>query len=252
MKNGFCTAGYEEFMKNWLEIAVGIYLLCMVLYGHYKGFVRMAVSTAALAAALLFSHMAMPYAAEYLKEETSVYTWISDSVSEGLLGDSLENDAVGPDTPGDQQALIESLGLPKELQELLVKNNNSSAYYDLGVERFADYISSWLANAVVRLAGYVILFIIAFTLIHILMKWLDLMAKLPILHGMNQLAGAVLGAVQGLLFLWVLSLLVTACSGMGWAASVITQINQSWWLSVLYHYNILSKVLLGIIQGIVV
>ena len=44
-------------MDNWLEIVVGIYLLGMILYGHYKGFLRLAVSMAALV-----SHCAYCYA----------------------------------------------------------------------------------------------------------------------------------------------------------------------------------------------
>ena len=40
----------EVFMKNWLEISVAAYLLIMVLYGHYRGAIRMAVSVTALAA----------------------------------------------------------------------------------------------------------------------------------------------------------------------------------------------------------
>ena len=36
-----------NFSGNWLEIAAAVYLLGMVLYGHHKGFIRLAVSAAA-------------------------------------------------------------------------------------------------------------------------------------------------------------------------------------------------------------
>ena len=40
-------------MDNWVEIVVAIYLLGMILYGHYKGFIRLAVSMAALIVTLV-------------------------------------------------------------------------------------------------------------------------------------------------------------------------------------------------------
>ena len=35
--------------ENWLFVAVAVYLVSMVLYGHYRGFVRLAVSAVSLA-----------------------------------------------------------------------------------------------------------------------------------------------------------------------------------------------------------
>ena len=39
--------------SHWLETAVAVYLIGMVLYGHYRGFIRLAVSLVSLVAALL-------------------------------------------------------------------------------------------------------------------------------------------------------------------------------------------------------
>ena len=47
-------------MKNWFEIIIGIYLLGMILYGHYRGAIRMAVSMVAFIATFLIVHIAMP------------------------------------------------------------------------------------------------------------------------------------------------------------------------------------------------
>ncbi len=232
-------------MKNWLEIAVGIYLLGMILYGHYKGFVRMAVSMVALAATLVIVHLAMPYVGGYLKNETPVYTWLTDNFSQALVGGQEEQ---GEET---QQMLIENSNLPKELKELLIENNNLDIYDALGVEKFADYVGSYMANVVINLVSYVVLFVLVYVLLQLLVKWLDLVAKLPILNGMNQIAGALLGAVQGLFVLWLISLLLTACSSMGWAQTVLAQIENSAWLSFLYHYNIISQILLGLVKSII-
>ena len=60
-------------MKNWLEIVVGVYLLGMILYGHYRGFIRMAVSMVALIATFAIVRIAMPYVNEAARERTPLY-----------------------------------------------------------------------------------------------------------------------------------------------------------------------------------
>ena len=43
----------EFFQENWLPVLVAIYLLGMVLYGHYRGFIRLVVSCTAMIITLL-------------------------------------------------------------------------------------------------------------------------------------------------------------------------------------------------------
>ena len=88
-------------MENWLSIAAGVYLLSMVLYGHYRGFIRLAVSMVALVAALAIVHVSMPKVTEYLKENTSIQQTLSNSMKQaagiGLpeeTGDEEEKDDI--------------------------------------------------------------------------------------------------------------------------------------------------------------
>ena len=67
---------------------------------------------------------------------------------------------------------------------------------------------------------------------------------------MNQLAGAILGGIEGLFYLWFFDIILAACSGMAWASSLLAQIQASSWLSFLYRYNIISRLAMGIIKGI--
>lgn len=60
-------------MENWLPIAVGVFWGGMILYGHYRGFIRQAVSMAALLVTLVVVDLSMPYVTDYLKNSTFVY-----------------------------------------------------------------------------------------------------------------------------------------------------------------------------------
>lgn len=240
----------EILMEHWLSVGVGIFLLGMVLYGHYRGFLRLAVSMTALVISLAVVQAAMPYVSGMLKENTGIHR----AIGQGLLhmaGADEEDEAGQSELPALQQEAIENLKLPEQMKKVLLDNNNLEVYSRLGVDRFFDYLGSYLANMVINLVGSVVLFVAVFLLIRFLVVWLDLIAGLPILSGMNQIAGAVLGGLEGLLALWAAGLVVAACSRMPWAQAVLAQIESSVWLSFLYENNIFNWLFISILNHLI-
>lgn len=73
------------------------------------------------------------------------------------------------------------------MKEILLENNNHEIYNLLGVDSFFEYLGASLANMVLNLIVSVVLFAAVYFLIRFVIKWLDLMARLPILSGMNQI-----------------------------------------------------------------
>lgn len=266
--------------QHWLEITVAVYLLGMILYGHYKGFIRLVVSALALIITLLAVRVAMPYATDWLKKETSFYQMIQSSMEKAVgLEDILREKGPETDNPGEgsneaetdgpgqsgesgftkgsegtpswERKIIEELKLPGQLKQALVENNNGEVYRVLGVELFRDYIGSYLTSLIVQIVVFLVLFLVIFVLLHILVAWLDLMARLPIISGMNQIAGAILGGVEALFFIWIACLIFTALSGTGIGILIMEQIDGSVWLSYLYHNNLLAKIALSVIQLVI-
>ena len=235
-------------MKNWLEIAVGIFLTGMMLYGHYKGFLRLAVSAAALIATLVIVNVAMPEVSSFLKDHTPVYHWTEQQISEVFTLDHRDDDT---EMRSEQRQAIEELNLPREIKNMLIENNNSEIYQSLGVSAFTDYVGQYLTDVIFHAFSFIVLFVLVRFGIFILVKWLDLVARLPILSGLNQLAGALLGGIQGLFYLWIGCLFLTAFSATAWASSVLMMIEESKWLSFLYHYNVVSQLFFVILQNII-
>lgn len=238
----------EFLMEHWLAIGVGVFLLSMVLYGHYRGFLRMAVTMTALILSLIVVRVAMPYVTAVLKENTGIHR----AVGQGLLHMAgIEENGEEAQFPAQQREAIERLKLPEQMKEALLENNNNEIYHILGVDAFLDYLGAYLANMVLNLIGSVLLFIVVYLAIRLLVKWLDLIAKLPILSGINQIAGAVLGGLQGLLVLWLAGLIVKACSSMPWSQAVLAQIEGSVWLGFLYHNNIFNWLFVSILNSFI-
>lgn len=241
----------EFVTEHWLSIGVGVFLLSMVLYGHYRGFLRMAVTMTALILSLVVVRVAMPYVTGVLKENTAIH----QAIGQGLLNLAgvSEAELEEPESrlPAQQREAIEQLKLPEQMKEVLLQNNNNEIYRLLGVDAFMDYLGAYLANMVLNVLGSIILFVVVFVLIRLLVSWLDLVAKLPILSGINQIAGAVLGGLQGLFALWIAGLIVQACASMPWAQAVLAQIEGSLWLGFLYHNNVFNWLFLSILNSLV-
>lgn len=239
--------------ENWLAIGVAVFLLAMVLYGHYRGFLRLAVSLVALILTLIVVRIASPHVTNFLQENTAVQHMVEDGLLKASGADN-EDEKISEDQkklPAGQRLLIENMRLPEQMKQALIENNNNEVYKLLGVDAFMDYIGAYLTRMVLNVVGSIVMFVVVYIGIRLIMRWLDLLSRLPILYGMNQIAGAVLGGVQGLLILWAACLVVTACSQSGWSQAVIAQIESSPWLMFLYHNNIFNWLMTGILNGVV-
>ena len=233
-------------MQNWLAIAAAVYLAAMILMGHHKGFIRKAVSAVSLIITLAAVNIAMPQVTSYLKQNTEVYQTIEIAIGNAI---GIDNSA-DEDTPAAQRQKIETLKLPERLKEGLVANNNHEVYNMLGAETFSRYVTGYLVNNMVNLTVYILLFAVLFSTLQIISRCLDIVARLPVLYGVNKLAGAALGALEGLVFLWLLCLLATAFSTAEWGAKLIELIEESSWLSYLYDHNLLITLAASLMKGI--
>lgn len=235
-------------LEHWLSIGAGVFLIGMMLYGHYRGLLKQCVSLAALILTIIIVKMAAPYLTDFLKNNPS----IRQNASNAILSTAGWEEPVETqiELPSAQRMSIEKMNLPDSVKEVLLENNNSEIYQLLGVNQFTDYISAYLADMFINAVVSAVLFLVVFILVHLAVKWLDLIARLPILYGLNHIAGAVMGLAYGLLFLWVILFLLRLFGATPTGGMLIEQVNQSSWLTFLYRYNLITILLGGIVRGV--
>ena len=239
----------EILSSRWLEVAVAVYLIGMMLYGHYRGFIKIAVSAMSLFITLFAARVAIPQAAAWLEHNTAVYETMKESALKASgLDEKMEEMAQTAGLAGKagERAVIESLEIPDQIKKLLIENNNGEIYQEMGVQIFEDYVG----NRVIRVIIFTVLFIVFYAFLHIIIVWLNLISRLPILYGLNKIAGAVLGLAEALIFIWVGALVLTLFSGSEIGKSMITQINGSIWLTWLYDHNMLSYLVVGLVKSV--
>lgn len=146
-----------------------------------------------------------------------------------------------------QSKIIENLPVPQALRDSLEENNNAAVYRELGVERFTDYIGKFVSNICLNIIGYVLTFLIVFFALHVLMLLFDVVDKLPVIHGINHFAGALLGILKGFLILEILFLLLVPFAGTDFGQNILAQIENNSILGFFYHKNILISFLMNIV-----
>ena len=233
--------------ENWLFVVVAVYLVSMVLYGHYRGFVRLAVSAVSLVLSLGVVHFGAPSVANLLRSNEVVYQAVEDSVTKFIQkDDEAENEAADAAPPSVQRSIIEEMELPEQLKDALLENNNSEVYEALGVSSFTHYVSRYLANSLLNIISFFLLFAAVFGGLRVLS-----VSRLPIISGLNRLAGAVLGGAEGIFFVWIAALLITLFSATAIGELFLNQIESNIWLTWLYDHNMLGSILMGVVKRII-
>ena len=238
--------------ENWLFVVVAVYLVSMVLYGHYRRFVRLAVSAVSLVLSLGVVHFGAPSVANLLRSNEVVYQAVEDSVTKFIQkDDEAENEAVDAAPPSVQRSIIEEMELPEQLKDALLENNNSEVYEALGVSSFTHYVSRYLANSLINIISFFLLFAAVFGGLRVLSVSLNVVSRLPIISGLNRLAGAVLGGAEGIFFVWIAALLITLFSATAIGELFLNQIESNIWLTWLYDHNMLGSILMGVVKRII-
>lgn len=234
---------YEWIDKIGPELIVVLYLLVMTVYGHYRGFFKIALSMAALILTLIISHIATPYVFSYLNENSDIRERIKVEVVKQL---NLEG--LGEGDYDVQQELIRDMDIPSQIKSILAEENTKEVWKVLGVERFGDYLGSYISGIFFQIICFIAVFLTVRLLLQFLLIFLEVFAKLPFIHGMNQIAGAIVGFFQGLIYIWIafIAIFIFASAGMNWGMQLHKIISESIFVSFLYRYNPLSYILKNI------
>ncbi len=212
--------------------------------GYRRGFFRTAITMTSFIIAMVIASAINPAVTSYVKEHTRIETTIRDTLSGFLEGEGEE--ALEEKYFSD---FNEGLGLP-EAWEKALEGLPAEALDQLGIEELADYYIARYTDMAVQALSYVISVTIAYLLIRIGMGIADMVGHLPILSGLNRLAGLLLGLVRGIVILWLAGLVIALCSGYEWTVPVLEMIRDSELLTFLYRNNLLARLILPVASAV--
>ena len=200
---------------NWLLILVVLLVAGNIVWGFFRGFLRVVYSMAAWILILVFVTFATPYVADWMTEHTGLNTRIEKNCKE-----KLQNAVAGEEKGTEEQNTQEQSGL-------------------------YNTIASKASSLAMKAIAFVIVMLITVIAFHLIATAIDLVARLPVIGEVNHMLGGIAGLIKGLLLVW----LVFAFAAMGAATEagsvVIDAVYQSEILQWLYENNLILTILLS-------
>ncbi len=223
---------------NTVAIVALAILVILGLIGMGKGLIKTVFATFSLIVAIVLAVQVMPYGTKFLKE-TPVYTTIHERIAHSL-DDKMQIPVEGVTN---QMDAIDQMKLPEFMKDLLKTNNNSEMYEALGISKFVDYISNYITCLVLNGISLLVAFIVIYIVIRIIGLCMDMLSKVPVVHGLNRIGGLCLGLINGVGVLWLACIVITVGSGTAWGQYMFQQIEESTFLSFIYNNNYLLVLL---------
>lgn len=224
---------------NYFDIAVIVIILGLGIIGYVRGFVRTCLGFLPSVAAIFGAYVTYPHLSKFLRG-TFVYEKIMKAVQSRL---SFQGAVSGVA----QSDIFNSLNAPSFIKEALINNNNSVVYDILDVSGVEEYISGFIANVSVNILSVVIAFIGIFIVAKLIIRTLDFAADLPVLSFFNKSCGLALGLVKGVVFVWLIGIVLTFFYYNESFSDVVAMLNASKIALFMYENNYLLFMILKII-----
>lgn len=243
---------------TWLGILALVILVIFCVLGFRKGFVKEVVSVFFVIVSLVLVWAVNPYVNSFLREKTPVYEKIRTSCQELVTrkaGDSLGLDSTEQESGSfslnstQQENVLEQLNLPTIITDSLLKNNNARTYVYLAANSFVDYVSDYLTVTLVNGLSFLLSWLLVRILIRAAVALLNILTMLPVVHGVNKISGAVLGAAKGVLFLWIALLVITVLCSTEIGKQAMALVGKDYFLSFLYSHDFLVNVFMSVFYG---
>lgn len=231
---------------TWLGLAVLAMIVLAAVSGFRRGFVREVVSLFLVVISIAIVWIINPYVNDFIRSQTPVYQMVHDSCEEFVA--SQQEKAQSKEISG-EKSFIENLQLPGLLRSDMEQNNTSAVYRYLAVDSFGEYVVDYLATTAVNGISFLISYLLATVMIRLITYALELITRLPVIHGANKLAGAALGAVKCILFVWIAFLVLTLLCNTEIGQKGMEMIEGDTFLNFLYNKNIFMQIFMNIFYG---
>ena len=220
---------------NWLLIVVLAVLAVCAFRGMQAGLIKTVFSVCSTIVVLLLTLWISPQVSKWMQGNENVFGYFSEQVDRVV-----DFSGVG-ETISEQMEFINQLPLPGKLKEAIQENNNADTYAQLAVNNFEAYVVNYLTCIIINAIAFVVTFLVLRIVVTIVSLALNLVSKLPIIHGMNKLAGLAAGLIHGIILVWIAFVLITMFGGSEFGSSTLRLIGDSRLLGFLYDNNLILR-----------
>ncbi len=230
---------------NKLFAAVAALFVIFIFVGWHKGFLRIIISFAGTIVIIIAVAIMSPKLSRYVVENTGIYERTQEKVTEvfieKLTPSDEEDETTVSEDEGTGSSYLKGLDLPDILKNDLIEKTASEMYQALVAVVIKDYISVYLAKLIINAGSFVAMYAALSLAMWVVVKSSDIIAKIPVIKGFNKILGALTGAAQALIIVWIFFFVVIMFMGNEAGSRLLKDVQASVFLRYLFNNNYLFR-----------
>ena len=223
---------------SWMDISIIVILLLSGINGLYIGFIRSSFNLLVYILSGYITKIYYPFLAAFIKNNPDILSKMKDIVNSGI------SKIIKNSEGSTREKALEYFKVPDAFKSSI----EGSVEFQKGVEDLSKTASGVISEAFIdifiNIISVIVVFLVAKTLLTVIMGMIDNFFKLPLLKDFNRILGLILGIAKGLLIIYIIFTILTPLIMMspeGYISEVTYNSNIG-----LYFYN--NNIILNFIK----
>lgn len=230
-------------MNYIFDVVLIAIITASVIISKKRGFIKSSYTVLSLIiSAILIVTLQQPFT-DYLSKSALGQT-VRERVEEQVLGVSEDEIAEIEDTEDAETAVKvgEMMGLPVFMMEFLdEKLEKQAAAVETMKNDALTVLTDTVTEVILKIASIILLFLIVRLAVFLILRLLDLIFKFPILSSVNSFLGILIGALNGLLIVYIICALLTLLAPTEALSSIGGIVDSTILVKFFYHNNLLIE-----------
>ena len=190
---------------NLVDIVIIAILGLSVLVGLYRGFISSVASIGGTLLSLGLSFWLSPTLVNWVQANPDlIRSLMSYTDAQSRLGDlNLSLTQVNTLSADGITRILEKVKLPYPLNTLLQTNLEKQVFAPSGLTQVGDYVSQTIVGAILHVICFIVCFIAIMLVFHIVLNFLKVVFRFPVLKQMNAVVGGIFGLVRGIILCFI-------------------------------------------------
>lgn len=218
----------------WIVFAV---LVLSIWNGYRKGFLKTAFSLVSWILVLVICNIATPMVKDMLIDQTDIQTTIQRSL-DAKINEMISNAQLPEEIAGGT-----GFEIPENLKAAMPQAFSDMILNSVSENRF-QVDTSGIAESSVGMIALFLVLIFSYVALMIINVVLGIAAKLPLIGPLDKLFGLLCGAGKGMIWSWIILMLVSVTALMGVQTEWLGYIADSQFLSFLQEHNLILNLLM--------
>lgn len=198
---------------NFVDIAILLILAITILGGLYRGFVSTVLNIGATIVSILVGRICVPLISSMVKGSADLFNmmlyYTEGSEYVAITDVELTRTPIASISADQLHTVLENADMPLPMDRCVLKNIASEAFRDSGVTTLGDYFNQTIVCVFINILALLLVFAIVRLILGFVVRGLEYgRGGFPVLAHGDGIIGAGLGLIHGVLFLFVIFLIV--------------------------------------------